>query len=44
MLLESNRAKEALNEFEQALLTAPQRRGALLGRAQARQMVGAEKS
>jgi hypothetical protein len=44
MLLESNRAQEALNEFEKALIMAPQRRGALMGRAQARQTLTAEKS
>jgi tetratricopeptide (TPR) repeat protein len=43
MLLESNRAQEALNEFEKALTMSPQRRGALMGRAQARQIVAAEK-
>ena len=44
MLLESNRAQEALSEFEKALTMSPQRRGALMGRAQARQIVTAEKS
>lgn len=44
MLLESNRAPEALNEFEKALTMAPQRRGALMGQARARQIVAAEKS
>jgi tetratricopeptide (TPR) repeat protein len=44
MLLESNRVQEALSEFEKALTMAPQRRGALMGRAQARQTVAAEKS
>jgi tetratricopeptide (TPR) repeat protein len=44
MLLESNRAQEALSEFEKALTMTPQRRGALMGRAQARQIVAAEKS
>jgi hypothetical protein len=44
MLLESNRASEALNEFEKILTMAPQRRGALMGLAQARQIVAAEKS
>jgi tetratricopeptide (TPR) repeat protein len=44
MLLESNHASEALNEFEQILKMAPQRRGALMGQAQARQIVAAEKS
>jgi tetratricopeptide (TPR) repeat protein len=43
MLLESNRAQEALNEFEQALKMTPQRRGALMGRAQAREMAAGEK-
>jgi len=42
--LESNRASEALNEFEKILTMAPQRRGALMGLAQARQIVAAEKS
>src|SRR6476646_9228022 len=44
MLLGSDRAQEALNEFEKALTMSPQRRGALMGRAQARQIVTAEKS
>jgi tetratricopeptide (TPR) repeat protein len=44
MLLESNRAPEALNEFEKVLTMAPQRRGALMGQARARQIVAAEKS
>jgi len=44
MLLESNRAAEALNEFEKALTMAPQRRGALMGQARARQILAAEKS
>ncbi|PYL44846.1 MAG: hypothetical protein DMF40_16595 [Verrucomicrobia bacterium] len=44
MLLESNRAPEALHEFEKALTMAPQRRGALMGQARARQIVSAEKS
>jgi tetratricopeptide (TPR) repeat protein len=44
MLLESNRAPEALNEIEKALTMAPQRRGALMGQARARQIVVAEKS
>src|SRR4030095_8152565 len=44
MLLESNRAQEALNEFEKALTMSPQRRGALMGRTQARQIAAAEKS
>ncbi len=44
MLLESNRAQEALNEFGKALTTAPQRRGALTGQARARQILAAEKS
>ena len=44
MLLQSNRASEALNEFEKALTMTPQRRGALMGQARARQIVAAEKS
>jgi predicted negative regulator of RcsB-dependent stress response len=44
MLLESNRAQEALNEFEKALTMSPQRRSALTGRVQARQIVAAEKN
>src|SRR5262249_39112445 len=44
MLLESNRAQEALDEFEKSLTMAPERRGALMGRAQARQVLAAEKS
>jgi tetratricopeptide (TPR) repeat protein len=43
MLLEANRAHEALKEFEQALTTSPQRQGALTGRRHARQILGAEK-
>jgi tetratricopeptide (TPR) repeat protein len=42
MLLESGRTQEAVNEFERALTTTPQRRGALMGKAQARQILGAE--
>ena len=44
MLLESNRASEALNEFEKALTMAPQRRRALMGQARAREILAAEKS
>jgi tetratricopeptide (TPR) repeat protein len=44
MLLESNRASDALNEFEKALTMAPQRRGALMGQARAHQILTAEKS
>jgi tetratricopeptide (TPR) repeat protein len=44
MLLDSKRTQEALNEFERALITTPQRRGALMGKAQARQILGAEES
>ena len=44
LLLESNRPQEALAEFDRALKIAPQRRGALMGRAHAREMAGAEKS
>jgi tetratricopeptide (TPR) repeat protein len=44
MLLESNHASEALNEFEKALIIAPQRRGALMGQARAHQILAAEKS
>ena len=44
MLLESNRAQEALDEFGKALTMAPQRRGALTGQARARQILAAEKS
>ena len=43
MLFGSNRPQEALNEFEKALTMSPQRRGALMGRDQARQIVAAEK-
>jgi tetratricopeptide (TPR) repeat protein len=44
MLLESNRAQEALNEFEKSLTMAPERRGALMGKAHARQILAAENS
>ena len=44
LLLESDRPQEALAEFDRALKIAPQRRGALMGRAHAREMAGAEKS
>jgi tetratricopeptide (TPR) repeat protein len=44
MLLDSNHPKEALDEFEKSLTMAPERRGALMGRAQARQILAAEKS
>lgn len=40
LLLESHRAQEAFKEFELALTMAPHRRGALMGRAHAREMVG----
>ena len=43
ILLESNRAQEAINEFENALTMSPQRRGAVMGQARARQIVAAEK-
>jgi tetratricopeptide (TPR) repeat protein len=39
LLLELNRAPEALAEFEHALTMAPQRRGALLGKSHAREML-----
>jgi tetratricopeptide (TPR) repeat protein len=39
LLLETNRARESLDEFDRALTMAPQRRAALLGRARARQMI-----
>ena len=43
LLLESNRAQEALGEFEHALAMAPQRRAALMGRARAREILTAGK-
>ena len=43
LLLESNRAPEALKEFESVLTMAPQRRAALTGRARAREMLAPEK-
>ena len=44
LLLEQNRAEEALPEFERALAIAPQRRGAVTGRARARQIIGAKEN
>jgi tetratricopeptide (TPR) repeat protein len=43
LLLESNRPAEALKEFERALTVTPQRRGALMGRERAREMIAAAK-
>jgi tetratricopeptide (TPR) repeat protein len=43
LLLESNHPQEALREFERALTMTPQRRGALTGLAQAREMVASAK-
>jgi hypothetical protein len=43
LLLESNRAPEAVVEFERALKMAPQRRAALMGQAHAREMLAAGK-
>jgi hypothetical protein len=43
LLLESNRAPEAVVEFERALKMAPQRRAALIGQARAREMLDAGK-
>jgi predicted negative regulator of RcsB-dependent stress response len=39
LLLESNHPKEAIKEFEHALTTTPQRRGAVMRLAHAREMV-----
>lgn len=44
LLLESNRPEEALAEFDRTLTIAPQRRGALMGRAHASETAGAGKS
>jgi tetratricopeptide (TPR) repeat protein len=44
LLLESNRAQEALKEFDRALTMTPQRRAAVAGRARASEMVTAEKA
>ena len=43
LLLESNRALEAVVEFERALKMTPQRRAALIGQARAREMLAAGK-
>jgi len=43
LLLELDRPQDALKEFERALAMAPQRRGALMGAARAREMIGAAK-
>jgi predicted Zn-dependent protease len=43
LLLESNRAPEAVVEFERTLKMAPQRRTALIGQARAREMLAAGK-
>jgi tetratricopeptide (TPR) repeat protein len=43
LLLELNRPQEALKEFERALTMTPQRRGALMGSARAREMVASAK-
>ncbi len=43
LLLELDRPQDALKEFERALAMAPQRRGALMGAAHAREMVAAAK-
>jgi hypothetical protein len=41
LLLESNHPQEALREFERALTITPQRRGASMGSARAREMLAA---
>jgi len=41
LLLELNRPQEAIKEFERALTMAPQRRGALMGKAHASEMIAA---
>src|SRR5438046_8682091 len=44
LLLESNHPQEALKEFERALTMTPQRRGALMGLAHAREMMESAES
>jgi tetratricopeptide (TPR) repeat protein len=44
LLLESNRAQEALKQFDRALTMTPQRRAAVAGRARASEIVTAEKA
>ena len=44
LLLESNHPQEALREFERALTMTPQRRGALMGSARAREMLASANS
>jgi tetratricopeptide (TPR) repeat protein len=39
LLLETNRPREAIKEFERALTLTPQRRGASMGSAHAREMI-----
>src|SRR5262249_14370705 len=41
LLLELNRPQEAIKEFERALTMAPQRRGALMGKPHASEMIAA---
>jgi tetratricopeptide (TPR) repeat protein len=41
LLLESNRPQEAVDEFERALTMTPGRRGALMGKARARELLAA---
>jgi len=41
LLLELNRPQEALKEFERTLTMTPQRRGALMGKAHASEMIAA---
>ena len=43
LLLEANRPQEAIAEFDRGLTIAPQRRGAVMGRARAGEMAGTEK-
>ena len=43
LLLELNRGPDALEEFARSLTMTPQRRGALMGQARAREMAGGEK-
>lgn len=44
LLLQLNHPEEALKEFETALTLTPERRGALMGKARAHEMIGANKA
>ena len=43
LLLEAKRPQEAITEFDRALTIAPQRRGAVIGRARAGELAGTGK-